>query len=88
MHPLHVADILPRQAVDAAVAVVEMQTITISDAQQWRHGGIEDAVFLHDDENPGQADHNAAGNQEGVEPAHQKGRWRRVPFFQPIRENV
>ena len=45
MHPLHVADILPRQAVDAAVAVVEMQTIVISNAQQWRHGGM--AAWRH-----------------------------------------
>lgn len=88
MHPPHVADVLPRQAVDAAVAVVKMQAVAIGGAQQERHGGSEGAVFPHDDENPGQAEHDAAGNQEETEPAREKGRWWRVPFFQQIREKI
>ena len=81
-----VADILPAQAEDAAIAVMDMQAIAVGGAQNARCGGAGSAIFPHDDKDDEHAECDTTGDKEGIEGIEQGGGRRIVPLFWPLQE--
>ena len=81
-----VADILPAQAEDAAIAVMDMQAIAVGDTQNARCGGTGGAIFQYDDKDDKHAERDTTSDKEGIEGIEQGGGRRFVPIFRPLQE--
>ena len=81
-----VVDILPAQAEDAAIAVMDVQTVAIGGAQNARCSGAGSAIFPYDDKDDEHAECDTTGDKEGIESIEQGGGRRIVPLFRPLQE--